>query len=117
MKRKRGKKFGRCENKILINKQPTQRKQTTTAMSSNNPGVTIRVDPSSQLGQIMSGMNKSEEDSMIGSVEKALAAGEMTKAQAVERLDGFMGMWGPPGARTKTFTWLQPYRDGLSDLK
>lgn len=82
-----------------------------TADSSDPNVTTVRVDPSSELGQTMLLLNKTEEEGIIKQMNADMVSGKATPNKCVELMDSFMRMY-PPGGRA--FSWLRPYRDELA---
>ena len=74
---------------------------------SEHLGNTIYVDPSSELGGMMTNMNRMEENSMIQNAKKDIEGGKITKNQAISGMNNFMSLWGNPP--TRDFSTLKEF--------
>lgn len=67
------------------------------------------VDPETELGQTILGLNQREEEGIIRSFKDQLAAGATTPQTMIAAIESYTAMW--EGRRA--FTWLNAYRDEL----
>lgn len=81
----------------------------------NQIGNVIYVDPNSDMGKLMTNMNKMEEEQLIASCKDKLISGEITQQQAINGLQNFMNCWAlPNGQHSRTFYYVPNY---LNELK
>ena len=74
---------------------------------SSQIGNVIYVDPSSEMGGLMTSMNKSEENEIIYNAKKEIKNNKITKIQAINSMNMFMNLWGNPP--TRDFPTLKEY--------
>ena len=78
-------------------------------------GNIIYVDPNSEIGTMMTNMNKMEEKSIVDSCKSELELKKITNQQAINGLQNFMRMWDlPDGRSSRTFYYIPNY---LKELK
>lgn len=76
----------------------------------NHFGNVIYVDPNSEMGTIITNMDKMEEKSIVDSCKKDLALGKITNLQAINGLQNFMRLWDlPNGMSSRTFYYIPKY--------
>lgn len=78
-------------------------------------GNTIYVDSNSDIGMMITNMNKMEEQCIIDSCKDELALEIITNQQAITRLKKFIKLWDlPNGKSSRTFHYIPNY---LKELK